>query len=97
MAICRDRLLTQCYDILEQIANNPDADFKARIVAHHLAGVIAAATLRAYTDGPTILSQHHRYPRTSLTEAEPTTGLRLKLSSSQLPYSIKEEEQDEEG
>jgi AraC-like DNA-binding protein len=41
MAICRDRLLKHRRDILEQIANNPKADNKAMIAAHHIAGEIA--------------------------------------------------------
>ena len=101
MAICRDRLLKQRRDILEQIANSPDADFKARIAAHHLAGEIAAVVMKLYTEGPAILASRHRYPRTSLTAAEPTTtGLAMKLSSSSssssLPsHTIKEQEEEE--
>jgi hypothetical protein len=41
MAICRDRLLKQRRDILQQIANNPKAGNKARIDAHHISGEIA--------------------------------------------------------
>jgi hypothetical protein len=55
--------------------------------------------MKLYTEGPAILAQRHRYPRTSLTGPE-STGLRLKLSTtSALPYSIKEgeEEHEEEG
>jgi AraC-like DNA-binding protein len=59
MAICRDRLLKQRRDILEQIINNPDADDKARIAAHHLVAEIAAAVLRLYTEGPAVLASRH--------------------------------------
>jgi AraC-like DNA-binding protein len=89
MAICRDRLLSQRRDILEQIANNPESDDKARVDAHHLAGEIAAAVIKFYTEGPVILSQRHRFPETSLTDAE-SSGLRLKLSTL-LPYTVIEE------
>lgn len=78
MAICRDRLLQQRRDILEQIANNPDADNKARIAAHHLAAEISAAVLRLYTEGPAILASRHKFPRTSLT-AVGTSGVKLVL------------------
>jgi hypothetical protein len=76
MAICRDRLLKQRLDILQQIANNPQADFKARVEAHHLAGEIAAVVLKLYTDGPTILSRRHTFPRVSLTGKD-AASLRL--------------------
>jgi AraC-like DNA-binding protein len=99
IATCRDRLLKQRRDILEQIANSPDADFKARIAAHHLAGEIAAVVMKLYTEGSATLASRHRYPRTSLTEAESTTtGLAMKLSSSSssLPsHTIKEQEEEE--
>jgi hypothetical protein len=91
MAICRDRLLKQHRDILEQIINNPDADDKARIAAHHLVAEIAAAVLRLYTEGPAVLASRHKFPRTSLTNTAESSGLRLKLSTP-LPYSKKEEE-----
>jgi hypothetical protein len=55
-AICRDRLLKQRRDIVEQIINNPDADDKSRIAAHHLIAEIAAAVLRLYTEGPGVLA-----------------------------------------
>ena len=94
-------MLKQRRDILEQIANSPDADFKARIAAHHLAGEIAAVVMKLYTEGPATLASRHRYPRTSLTEAESTTttGLAMKLASSSpsLPssHTIKEQEEEE--
>jgi hypothetical protein len=79
MAICRDRLLKQRRDILEQIANNPKADdYKARVAAHHLAAEIAAVAFKVYNEGPGILAARHQYPRTSLT-GPGTTGLRLEL------------------
>jgi AraC-like DNA-binding protein len=78
MAICRDRLLKQRRDILEQIINNPDTDDKARIAGHHLAAEIAAAVPRLYTEGPAVLASRHKFPRTSLT-AEGTTGVKLIL------------------
>jgi AraC-like DNA-binding protein len=93
MAICRDRLLKQRRDILEQIANSPDADFKARIAAHHLAGENAAVALKVYTEGPGILASRHQFPRTSLVDNNGTTGLRLKLSkttTSSTPLSSSE-------
>jgi AraC-like DNA-binding protein len=93
MAICRDRLLKQRQNILDQIANNPNADFKARVAAHHLAGEIAAVVMKLYTEAPSMLAQRHRFPRTSLTGPE-SRGLRVKLSTP-LPYSIKEEEQEQ--
>lgn len=40
MAIRRDRLLKQRRDILEEIANNPEAEFKAKIAAHNIAAEI---------------------------------------------------------
>ena len=96
-------MLKQRRDVLEQIANSPKADYKARIAAHHLAGEIAAVVMKLYTEGPAILASRHRYPRTSLTEAESTTttGLAMKLSSSSsssssLPsHTIKEQEEEE--
>jgi CelD/BcsL family acetyltransferase involved in cellulose biosynthesis len=39
----------QRQNILDQLANNPDADFKARMEAHHLAGEIAAVVMKLYT------------------------------------------------
>jgi hypothetical protein len=74
-------LLKQRRDILEQIANNPEADDKARFDAHHLAGEIAAAVMKLYTETPIILTTRHKFPKTSLTAPEPS-GLRLKLFSS---------------
>lgn len=41
---------------------------------------IAAAVLRLYEGGPAILSQRHRFPRTSLT-GPGTTGLKLVLNN----------------
>jgi hypothetical protein len=95
MAICRDRLLKQRHDILEQIANNPDADFKSKVEANHLAAEIAAAVLKFYTDGPGMLAARHAFPRTSLT-GPGTTGVRLKLSSP-LPYSVRKYKEEQEG
>jgi CelD/BcsL family acetyltransferase involved in cellulose biosynthesis len=39
----------QRQNILDQLANNPDVDFKARMEAHHLAGEIAAVVMKLYT------------------------------------------------
>jgi AraC-like DNA-binding protein len=91
MTICRDRLLKQRRDILEQIVNDSDADDKARIAAHHLAAEIAAAVLRLYTEGPAILASRHKFPGTSLT-AGGTTGVRLVLKKKE---GLKEEEEEE--
>jgi hypothetical protein len=49
MATCKDYLLMQRQNILDQIANNPDADFKARMEPHHLVGEIAAVVMKLYT------------------------------------------------
>jgi AraC-like DNA-binding protein len=78
-AICRDRLLKQRRDIIELIINNPDSDNKSKIAAHHLIAEIAAGVLRLYTEGPRVLASRHRFPRTSLTTAEGTTGGKLVL------------------
>jgi hypothetical protein len=94
MSICKERLIKQRQEILEEIANNPNADFKARVQAHHLAGEIAAVVMKLYTEAPSMLAQRHRFPRTSLTEPE-SSGLRLKVSTA-LPYSIEEEEEQEQ-
>ena len=79
MAICRDRLLKQRRDIIEQIINNPESDDKARIAAHHLAAEITAAVFRIHTEGPAMLASRHNFPRTSLTTAAGTTGVKLVL------------------
>jgi len=94
MTICRDRLLKQRLDILDQIANNPKADWRARVDAHHLAAEIFTAAMKFYTEGPAILARRHQFPRTSLTGAG-LTGINLELRNP-LPYSRQRYEQQEE-
>lgn len=60
--------------------------------AHNLAGEITACILKLHTETPSILTQRHKFPATSLTSSE-STGLRLKLSTP-LPYSITKEDED---
>lgn len=94
-AICRDRLLKQRRDIIEQIINNPDSDNKSKIAAHHLIAEIAAGVLRLYTEGPRVLASRHKFPRTSLTTAEgATTGVKLVLKKNER-LEKKEEGYDE--
>jgi hypothetical protein len=61
--------------------------------AHNLAGEITACILKLHTETPSILTQRHKFPATSLTSSSESTGLRLKLSTP-LPYSITKEDED---
>jgi hypothetical protein len=93
MAICKDRLLEQRRDVLE-MAHDPEIDDQVRINAHHLAAEIAAAVLRIYEGGPTILSQRHAFPRTSLT-GPGNTGVRLVLKKKQEEKEQQQEKEEE--
>ena len=41
------------------LANNPKANDKASVDAHHLVGKIAAAIMKLYTKTPAILATRH--------------------------------------
>jgi hypothetical protein len=72
--------LRQRNDILQGIANNPQADYKARVEAHHLAGEITALILKMHLESPSLLAQRHQFPNTSsmpLAEQQGNTGIKL--------------------
>jgi hypothetical protein len=70
-------LLKQRQDILQGIANNPQADYKSRIAAHHLAGEISAVIMKLHIEAPAMLAQRHRFPITPSLTGLGTTGLKL--------------------
>ena len=80
--ICSERLQKQRKDILEQIANNPEADFRARVDAHHLAGEIAATLVKMRLEAPVLLAQRHRFPNTATIPlaAGNNNGIRLTFN-----------------
>jgi hypothetical protein len=80
MAQCKDRLLKQRLDLLDGVANNPKADWRARVEAHHLAGEMAAIVMKLYTDGPAILAQ-----RQHLSNLELASSASSSFSSFSLP------------
>ena len=89
-ALCRDRLLKQRSDLLEGVGNNPAADWRARVDAHHLSGEIAATILKLYIQAPAMLAQRHQFPDTvSLPLAE--------QGKSGIQVILKNEKEEEEG
>jgi hypothetical protein len=86
MVLCEQRLLRQRQQILDGIANNTAADYKARVEAHHLAGEIAAVVMKLYGEAPSLLAQRHSFPVTpSLPlQQDGTSGIRL-ISKEQEP------------
>lgn len=87
-------MLKQRLDILQQIANNPVADHKAGVEAHHLAVEIAAIILKLYADGPIILSQRHAFPKSPLTETDTTCLVLKKKKEEEEEYDELEEEEE---
>jgi hypothetical protein len=72
-----ERLTTQRKQILDGIANNPAADWKARVAAHHLAAEIAATLPKLYHQAPILLSERHRFPINNPFVSSGSTGIRL--------------------
>jgi hypothetical protein len=81
--ICIERLTRQRQDILEQIANNEKADWKARVDAHHLASTIACVIAKLYVDAPALVAHRNRFPTSPLTDMPAArsnnTGVALRL------------------
>jgi hypothetical protein len=106
--ICIERLTKQRQDILDGIANNPAADWKARVDAHHLVATIAALIAKMYVDAPSLIAHRHRFPVNSLTapihKNSENTGVNLRLKEIKDPSTaqslryehVSESEQEEQ-
>jgi hypothetical protein len=82
MILCRERLLKQRQNILDGIANNPKADYRARVEAHHLAGEITTVIMKLHMQAPSMSAQRQALPVTPLT-AQGTIGVKLVLKKKQ--------------
>jgi hypothetical protein len=86
--ICIERLTKLRQEVLDGIANNENADWKARVEAHHLAATISAVIAKTYVDAHSLIAHRHRFPVSSITNMPITnmptarsnnTGVALRL------------------
>jgi hypothetical protein len=64
--ICIERLTKLRQEVLDGIANNENADWKARVEAPHLAATISAVIAKTYVDAPSLIAHRHRFPVSSI-------------------------------
>ncbi len=75
--------------------NNPKADWKSRVAAHHLAGELTVLISRIHLEAPSFLARRHQFPKTPLT-ASRTTGLNLVVATAGAKTHQQEKNKEEE-
>lgn len=96
-SICKDRLDKQRQDIINNIASNPNAPFKDRVAAYHLACELTVVIPKMYVEVPAQLARRHALPDNNPLLGQGSNAVNLKLvSSNPLPYSTQQYQEEEE-